>query len=280
MDHIETAFVLSMILFPALFTLFVRNKQVGRGGPDERTRDLAAKQRRLWIWTAAAVFAYAGLESNGVETAAYMLWVVCFPLWFLLAIPVLQAKDPGWRGVPRPSVRTAALVRRDVLPAGLKRAWIMLAVIWGSALFAAVAGLFVGAPGADLWWLVGFPLIGGVEIPLFYWGSSRSLIEPEPHVERETTEIRSAREGLRSLKLYGWLGLAAACVLVFSAPALILIWAGQSALMAAIAIGAGSGALVGIGGGVFGTMADLRRAKLNRLCLEQSTGTSASSVTI
>jgi hypothetical protein len=40
--------------------------------------------------------------------------------------------------------------------------------------------------------------------------------------------------------------------------------------MWAIAVGAGGGALTGIGGGVFGTIASIKRAKINRLCLESS----------
>ena len=269
MDHFETAFVLVMILLPAVFTLFVRRKE-SRLAPrtPETERRLTVMQYRLWFWTAVATAAYVVALVNGVQLAAYPMWIVFFPLWFFLALPVLREKDPGWAGVPRAAVRTATLVRRDVLPAGLQRAWLLLAALWAALLLAAVAGLVLDAPGARLWWLLMFPAMGGAQIVFFHWGSKRSLIEPEPTAASETTEIRAARESLRSLKLYGWLGLAGVCVLVFSAPALILIWFGEAQLTAAIIAGAGGGALGGIGGGVFGTMADLRRAKLNRLCME------------
>ena len=153
----------------------------------------------------------------------------------------------------------------------MQRAWWLLASLWLVLLIAAVAGILLDAPGAELWWLLIFPLVSGGQMALFYWAQGRSLIEPEPSTERETSEVRLAREGLRNLKLYAWLGLAAVCVALFSLPALTLIWFGQPAMTVAIVIGAGGGALGGIGGGVFGTMADLRRAKLNRLCLEEST---------
>jgi hypothetical protein len=269
MDHVETAFVLVMILFPAAFTLFVRRKESPLGAQTpEAERSLAAMQRRLWLWTATAAFTYVVLLLNDMHMRGYPMWIVFFPLWFFLALPVLRAKDPGWVGVPRTAVRTATLVRRDVLPAGLERGWRLLAVIWVILLLTGAAGLALDAPGGSMRWLLTLPAVGGAQLAFFYWGSKRSLMEPEPTAAHETTEIRTARERLRSLKLYGWLGLAAVCVLVFSAPALILIWFGEAQLTAAVIAGAGGGALGGIAGGVFGTMADLRRARLNRLCIE------------
>ena len=236
MDHFDTVFVLLMILFPAVFTLFIRCKETGQGPQIEETdANLAARQRRLWLWTTTAVVVYAGLRFSGVQTASYMLWIVCFPLWFFLALPVLQAKDPGWQGVPRAPVRTATLTCRDELPAGLQRAWWLLASLWLVLLIAAVAGILLDAPGAELWWLLIFPLVSGGQMALFYWAQGRSLIEPEPSTERETSEVRLAREGLRNLKLYAWLGLAAVCVVLFSVPALTLIWFGQPAMTVAMA---------------------------------------------
>jgi hypothetical protein len=272
MDYFESAFVLLMLLFPGVFTLFVRHRESGQM-PDreDATIALAAKERRLWTATAAAVLGYVALSLSGIKIAAYMMWIAFFPLWFLLAMPVLQAKDPGWRGIPRTPVRTATLKRRDVWPPELERAWILLTIGWLLLLFGAAAGLLFEAPGADMWWVIAFPILGGAELALFYRCGQGSLAEPEPSVAAETPEIRSARDGLRKLKLYGWFGAAVVMTLVFSVPALILIWWDQSALTAAIIVGAGGGALGGIGGGVFGTMADLRRARLNRLCLEAST---------
>jgi hypothetical protein len=269
MDYFDTAFVSVMILLPAVFTLFVRRKDspVGTRAADAERR-LIAMQRRLWLGTAVAASAYVVLLANGVHGPGYPMWIAFFPLWFFLALPVLRAKDPGWAGVPRATVRTATLVRRDVLPARLQQAWKMLAAIWTLLLLFGAAGIFLDAPGASLWWVLVFPIMGGAQLAFLHWGSKRSLVEPEPSAARDTAEIRAARESLRSLKLYGWLGLAAVCAVAFSAPALILIWLGESQLTAAIVAGAGGGALVGIGGGVFGTMADLRRAKLNRLCIE------------
>ncbi len=96
----------------------------------------------------------------------------------------------------------------------------------------------------------------------------RSLIEPEPVSPADSDAIRDERERFHRFKLFGWLWLAFAVMLIFSLPPLLLIWFGDGALIWAIAIGAGGGTLVGIGGGVFGTVASLKRAKINRLNLE------------
>lgn len=271
MEYFDIAFVLLMILFPAVFTLFVRRKEsLQSPQTGAKATGLATKQRRLWIWTVVAVAGFLVLGLSGLQVPTYMTPFVFFALWFILALPVLQAKDPGWRGVPRPPVRMASLSRRDRLPASLQRAWRLLTTIWILLLFAAAAGILVDAPGAEMWWSLGFVVVGGVELALFYWVGKRSLSEAEPSSANETAEIRSARDRLRNLKLYGWFAAASVCMFVFSAPALILIWFGQSAQTVAIIVGAGGGALAGIGGGVFGTVADIRRARLNRLCIEDS----------
>ena len=84
--------------------------------------------------------------------------------------------------------------------------------------------------------------------------------------------MRDARAGFRNLKLYGWFALATASMLIFTLPALVLVWLGNQALVAAIVIGAGGGTLIGVGGGVFGTIASLRRAEINRLGLDAAAG--------
>jgi hypothetical protein len=268
MDYFEIVFVVGMLIWPAAFTQLVR-RQASLPSTAEQA-EIAIKQRRLWLWTAIAVGVYVALRLGGGVPLVHFMWIACFPLWFLLAVPLLRAKDPGWRGVPQRSTRSAALIRRDLLPKPIAQAWVVLTIVWFGLTLAAVAGIVMGAPGAPLRWLIIFPLTAGGEVALFFWCCKRSLIEAEPSVAEETSEIRAAREHLRRIKLYGWLGAAAASVVVFTAPALILIWWGESALMPALIVGAGGGGLVGIGGGVFGTLADLRRVKLNRLCIEHT----------
>ena len=110
----------------------------------------------------------------------------------------------------------------------------------------------------------------GTELAILFWAMRRSLVEPEAVSANETEELRAERESFRRLKLHGWFWLATVAMLIFSLPPLLLIWFGNAALMPAIWIGAGGGTLAGIGGGVFGTVASMRRARINRLCFESA----------
>ena len=265
MDIFDYAFTLCMILFPAAFTLFVRSKAV-TAGQQSRSRKLG---RILWLSTGVTVVAFL-LLARWQPAVAYFMWFMFFPLWFLLAMPMLQSRDPGWGPIQRDVVRSASLVRRDVLPSRLLVGWIAITALWGLLLCVAVAGLVLAVSEPVQWWLLFFNLAAGAELWLLYWAMGRSLIEPEPTSAHESETLRVERQRFHRFKLGGWFFLAAAMMLIFSLPPLLLIWYGNQALTWAIVIGAGGGSLVGVGGGVFGTIASIRRARINRLCIEAS----------
>jgi hypothetical protein len=259
-----------MILFPAGFVLFVSTKPAPDADTDDRRSRIASLTRRLWIWTGVAIAVYLAFHSGLALRRASFMWLAFFPLWFALAMPLLRAKDPGWGPLPRSPVRAARLVRRDVLPTSVTRIWIIVAAIWVILTAVTLAGLALAKPGARFWWVSFFSLAAGIELWFLRWAMHRSLIEPEPVPPSETAELSKMREELRNLKLYGWTAAAAVMMLIFSIPPLLLVWLGDQALTAAIVVGAAGGAVGGIGGGVFGVLADLRRARINRLCLAQS----------
>lgn len=266
MDYFDFIFPLFMILFPAVFTLFV-----GEKSKDTEQHARSAKLTRLlWLSTGITVVVYI-LLTRWHPAIAYFMWLMFFPLWFTLAMPLLQARDPGWRPFARNSVRSASLVRRDVLPPDLRIAWIATLVLWGLLLCTSVLGLILAISELAQWWLLFFHVAAGAELWLLHWAMRRSLIEPEPTSPHENDLIRTERESFHRLKLNAWLILAAIVMLIFSVPPLLLIWYGNDALMWAIAIGAGGGTLAGIGGGIFGTIASIKRARINRLCIDAST---------
>jgi len=265
MDIFDNVFTLSMILFPAVFTLFVRPKK-----PLATLQPASTKfARMLWLSTGIAIAVYL-LLSLWQPRIAYFMWFLFFPLWFLLAMPLLQARDPGWRPLARSNLRTASLERRDVLPPRLRAGWIAIIGLWGLLLCASVSGLAFVVSESRQWWLLFFNLAAGGELWLIHWGMGRSLTEAEPTLPHETDALRAERTSLHRFKLLGWFIVATLVMLIFSLPPLLLIWYGDQALMWAIAVGAGGGTLTGIGGGVFGTIASIKRAKINRLCLESS----------
>lgn len=263
MDLFDTGFTLAMILFPAVFTLFVKQRST-----DPVAIALNRKLNRgLWFATALAVGVYA-LLYRWQPAVAYFMWLAFFPLWFLLAMPVLNTRNAGWQQPQRSAMRSASLLRRDQLPPGLRVGWLLLTLAWILLLAASVYGLLRDAAGSTHWWLLAFNLVAGAELWLLHWSMRRSLIEPEPAVPDESDELRAAREDFRQFKLLGWFAIAAVMMLIFSLPPLLLIWLGVDVLTLVIIIGAGGGTLVGIGGGVFGTIASIKRARINRLCFE------------
>lgn len=265
MDYFDYAFTLLMIFFPAVFTLFFPG------------RDLAAeivargKRLRLALWSATLVCAAAYLLLARWQPAVgYFIWMAFFPLWFNLAMPLLRLRNPAWRTPARDAVRSASLVRRDLLPPALRFGWIALGAFWALLLGVTAAG-FVFAPARPTqWWLLAFNLAAGFELWILHWAMRRSLVEPEPAAPGDSEALRRERESFRRFKLNAWFLLAAVAMLIFSLPPLLLAWYGNDALGWAIAIGAGGGTLAGIGGGVFGTWATVRRARINQLYLESS----------
>ena len=263
MDTFTTLFTLFMILFPAVFVTFVRV----RPGMDEQ-RELRRKlSLALRLATAVTAVTYLLLKSS-LPAVSNFMWCAFFPLWFGLAMPLLQTRDPGWGAVIRGPRRSASLVRRDVVPAELRVGWMIVAALWALLLCVSLLGLILGVKQPSQWWLLAFNIAAGLELWLLHWAMRRSLMEPESVAVDESNELREARARLHRLKLLGWLTLAALTVVIFSLPPLLLIWHGNDALMSAIIIGAGGGALGGIGGGVFGTIASIKRAEINRLCIE------------
>ena len=264
MEIFDFAFTLAMILFPAGFTLFIRP----RWAPGDDRRKLATVfTRRLWLATILCVLAYVALYF-WQPAVAYFMWLAFFPLWFFLAMPLVRLRKPEWGPLERGPQRSASLVRRDRLPPELVAGWVAVVVLWLFLLCGALLGLAVFAREPAPWWLLFFNFAAGAELWVLNWAMRRSLIEPEPVSAGDSEALVAEREGFRRFKLYGWLWLALAAMLIFSLPPLLLIWYGDAALTWAIVVGAGGGALAGIGGGVFGTLASLRRAKINRLCLE------------
>ena len=177
---------------------------------------------------------------------------------------------PAWSAPAREPLRSASLVRRDLLPPALRFGWIALGAFWALLLGVAAAGLVFAAVRPPQWWLLGFNLAAGFELWILHWAMRRSLVEPEPAAPSDSEVLRREHESFRRLKLNAWFWLAAAVMLIFSLPPLLLIWYGDGALTWAIVIGAGGGTLTGIGGGVFGTLASIRRARINRLYVESS----------
>ena len=139
-------FVPFMILFPLGLALLVPNRA------EEESRRLKVRGMS-GVLLASTVFALAfwlGLTLAGTrfEWAKWVgnfSWILFFPLWFGLAMPLLRVKNPAWEHSAQVAqgsggaVRTASLANRA--RQNPVKGW-----MWGVAVFAGLAGL--GAIGA------------------------------------------------------------------------------------------------------------------------------------
>jgi hypothetical protein len=264
MQWFDTLFPMAMILFPGVFTWFVR------AGPQASDAARAARIRalhlRLWGGTAAALALFALLRLSGglAGEAASYLWLAFFPLWFRAAMPLLQEKDPGWRPLRIETTRRAAsLVRRDRVSPALQGARWVSWMLWAALVTALV--LVLAQSAASQWWLLAFPAFGALQLAGGVYFSRLSALEPEPLAAAGAAELQRTYARLGVLKAWGWYSVTTAAMIAFGAAPLAAAWNDGELLEAAIWIGAGGGALVGIAGAALGITADLQRAKARRL---------------
>jgi hypothetical protein len=273
MRYFDFFFPLSMILFPVIISMFVRAHPDPRDpDPDATAARVAQLRRRLWLGTAAAVVVFLAAYSLAPPRAAFFLWVLAFPLWFMGAMPLLQAKDRGWRVTERPPARAATLERRDVTPPRMAGARIIAWAVWLILLVLALGPFLAGATDWRFAWFLLSSAFGGGWLLMGSFGARLSSLEPEPMDAGGSAELAQGYESLRRFKVWGWFILSIMAMLAFCLPPVLLAQDPEAWRSAAIWVGAGGGALVGLLGGVFGIMADVRRTRLNRLYQDRIEG--------
>jgi hypothetical protein len=253
----DRLFPVLMLLFPALFTLFVK---VQPGGDETRARQLAAG---LWMATLVGLALHAGVQiahetTGSIPVHLHRAWIVVFPmigfmlLWFGLAGRVLAARHPGWRNTndETRTTRAASLAPRheDVPePQGL--------LLAGWCLY----GLCVAATAWAIWESGNpLPILGLMFWPCFVWGAKASRLEPEPMDVSGSPELEAEYAAFRRFRSSGFVLCGMAGGLLFAGTAVLMVlrpeWAGF--------VGGVGGASVGIIGGVFGSLASVRRARI------------------
>lgn len=263
---LHIALPIVMILFPAVFSLFVRGKAASGEDGAERAATARRLQKRLFAWTAAALALFSLLRwvgPIGGTAVADLMWIAFFPLWFQGAMPLLQARDVSWQARPSAGpTRSASLVRRDAASPALRRARFAAWVAWSVLALATIAILARSA--APQWWLLSFTAVGACELVAGIFFARLASIEPEPLGPAGSHELEAAYASLRRLKQWGWYWGTAIGMLLFAVPALLVAWSEADNLTTAIWIGAGGGGLLGTAGGIIGVVTDLKRARINR----------------
>lgn len=205
----------------------------------------------LWVSTvlAAGIVVY-------FAPVTHMTWVMCFPLWFGLANRIHVAKNPGL-AIPQGPTRTASLKVREVESPIPTFAWtfLVLYVLAGATAIGVLSPEMTILPwvmwsGALLW------------LGLTPWACKAMIQEPEPMDSGASEELAKAYEQGRNFRAWAFFVAGLAAITLFQGVAVLLVLGKQKL---AIWIGAGGGTLVGLGGGIVGTLADARRAKVANL---------------
>lgn len=250
----QACFSAFMILFPASFVTLYPTQQ----GADDRaaTRQL----RATWLATVGALGLW-GVALPLQSELTSMIWLLFFPLWSGFAQKVFVTKNPGYAHPPG-AVRAASLVSRQRQLPIPRVAWLVpLAIMAVSAL---VLELHHASWQSWLIWSGGLVWVGAAPRAI-----QLTLAEPEPMDTEGSQQLATAYEELRSFKAWGFftMGLLAVAVLSVTSVLLALDWQ-----RAALWAGAGGGSVVGILGGVTGTWADIRRARVANLRYQLSQG--------
>lgn len=277
MTAFRITFTLAMLLLPAAFTLFFRPR------PDADAKRIRTRRRNLWLATAGALALYglmlhgrhfgwlgfwAGLPrvTTWSEFPDEIAWVLCFPLWFAFAMPLFTALRPE-AATPYPegtSARSASLFVRTGSPIPTRH-WVIAWAVWGAATAVFIAWSLTSAASGRLLFMAGLFLAGGAfPLVVSMLVLPRMGREPEPLDATGSEELRAAYRRLRAARPRAMFWLTVLMSVLFSAMALaVAFFPDRGALLGVI--GGVGGSLVGVGGAVVGVRMGLHRMEIKRL---------------
>jgi hypothetical protein len=286
------AFVPAVLLFPLVFAALVRNRAV-----DDSARTKARGLLLvLAISTAALLAIWLGLVLTGVRFPRAMIiagfwWPWFFPLWFLLAMPAIVAKNPHWGwtvggGSTSGGLRTASLVNRERKSPVTRAMWavpvilfvLLIAAIAARGLMPFGVGTYPGDSAVDpaaaraayaeaerSKWLLSLVVLGSVFgslLAILPSSLRRTLSEPEPMDAAGSVELTELYERQRRKRVLGlfW-GIGSVLPLCVGSFAVLQVWFPSEGSLWGLASAIG-GSLLGICGAIFGTWMTVERARI------------------
>jgi hypothetical protein len=261
-------FTTLMLALPAVFMLFFRP----RPGADVDHRRIRRLRAALWIATAACIGAYFGLRALSAAGALdwwksiprlftwsdspdEIAWVLFFPLWFALAMPLLAAVRPSATSpYPDSARRVAALAPRALARPVRARHWLFGWAIWAAAVVAVAVAL---ASGRDAVLAALLVPLGAMPVALGPLTVRMTLREPEPLDPAGSQDLLDSYARHREAKAWGLFWLQTALTAIASLLPAAVAW--QWPLGLAFAIG---GSLVGLLGAAFGVHMGVQRMRI------------------
>ncbi|MCE9618478.1 MAG: hypothetical protein K8R92_01035 [Planctomycetes bacterium] len=289
MRWFDLFFPVAMIAFPLVFVLCSP-----RGPADAVTTDSLARARGLALALLVATIICLGghlLLWLGHVRFLFIDFCFFFPLWFGIAMPALAARNPDLAHAHPvgSTVRRASLVPRDQSPLAPRSLWTLSIALGAACLLgialrpwsASFAAFFeaIGLPGpgpfdeaAQSLWLKALAIqVTLLTLTFTVLHGSLGMLrrEPEPLDARSSPELVRSYAALRQFKAHAMMLLFGVGGNLFFGLAMVaLAWVapGSREQTMVLAIGgATAGSLLGIGGGIIGTVASMRRARINAL---------------
>ncbi len=277
MSWFNIVFPLTMLLFPAVFMTLI---------PTNRRADIdPAKARRLtvalWLATAGAIGVWLAVYALASPRLASFCWMLFFPLFFGFWGRLMRSKNPDWISTPPPDVaaRSASLAPRPARSAAPQWAiwslWILWATIciaivlmvdWNVLLSSDAALGFRRRMGLTAVLVAGSLVVipGALALSLRLDRREPQPLDPAGSEELVALYARRRRQRAWLFISFGWvmllmfgIGFGAAALMsrsVFQEMELsrLMAWTG----------GIG-GSIIGVAGGVAGTLSSIQAARIN-----------------
>lgn len=288
-------FVPTMLLFPLVFAAVVPN----RADDDAARIKARGLLTMLALCTAVLLAIWGGLVLIGVRpqdggnlplTIARFWWPWFFPLWFLLAMPAIAAKNPHWGwavgGPASACVRSASLVNRERTSPVTTAMWafpiaatlLVIAAIAARGLLPFGVGPYPGDSAIDpeaariayaeaersrwrLSLLVYAPILV-LLLAILPVALRRTLTEPEP-MDAAGSEVLAelyARHRRRRVLGLFW-GIGTVLPLCIGSLGALTLWLPDLGSLWGI-VGGIVGTVAGLGGAAFGISMTVERAKI------------------
>jgi hypothetical protein len=261
-------FPLLMVALPAACAAFVRFREEGAPEEEVEARRRQAGRLSIGLWAATAVSAavVVGLWTAGLGAYGRFAWGLFFPLWFGLAWPLTAVKNPSWGPRPTPPARGARLTpRRDPPPAPV---WTFYASCAAFLALATAAEVFSRGthPAAWVAWLA-LPAGGIVWLAVAAYALWGRMRESEPLPPHPAPELERAYDAFRLWlrRCFYWFGIAGGATFAAAGLFAALALAGYWPAWAGGVIGGLAGSLLGITGGVVGTIGTKKRVELHQI---------------